>query len=55
MLDNNNDWGISGAFSKVYQAMKSSTKEKVAIKVVHKKELNQQQVKKKNIHSLIRC
>jgi serine/threonine protein kinase len=39
----------SGAFSKVYQALKLSTKEKVAIKIVNKSELNQQQVKKKSI------
>lgn len=35
---------FSGAFSKVYEAVKLSTNEKVAIKIVRKLELNNQQV-----------
>lgn len=37
----------SGAFSKVYEAIKLETNENVAIKIVRKLELNNQQVKKK--------
>lgn len=44
---------LSGAFSKVYQAIKLSTNEKVGIKIVRKLELNNQQVKR-SLHICIK-